>query len=579
MPEEDTRSDLEVIADFHAGMTADFSVLWERHYSAALVAARRMSSKLDADDVVSEAFLKVFEILKRGGGPHGAFRPYLYRVIRSVVSDRVQLPEDPSETLEVFAASTKGSPWEDETFDAVTAGAAFASLQPRWQTVLWHSEVEGLPPRKIGPLMGISANSVSALLSRARDGLRSAWVEAHIERRGAPPECSQALQDLQRFKRNLLTAARSRTVEAHLKTCDKCDRASREIEYLNRRLTLVLITIVLGGGVPASAILGPASAAPAQALLPQDVDPPRWNFDGMKSNIVVPAVTVATVVGALAAAAFFSLGASTSQVASDPDSPLSGERDTSAGLDSKDESENESDEMPGGAVEGPLGSPDQPLDLPTNLYGPTATHPADTSNGAVYGPIDSGALDDRMPADGDATARDSTDTPVAEERPQSDAGDEEATDSDTSEPPDASDPSLGIGRSCFTDHGDGYRLIGMATHPGAIRGRITPEGSATGVDLNEYLVVTGTEGNNYENVLTVTTPDPYPWWRTPSLTPLSKWKGLQGYDISEVTIELRLLTADGRYSAWTTVSPQPCLPSRSLQSDGGDENLRTDDSV
>lgn len=51
------------------------------------------------------------------------------------------------------------------------------TLPERWRIVLWHAEVQGLPPRDIAPLMGIGANAVSALLLRARAGLRAAYEQ------------------------------------------------------------------------------------------------------------------------------------------------------------------------------------------------------------------------------------------------------------------------------------------------------------------------------------------------------------------------------------------------------------------
>jgi DNA-directed RNA polymerase specialized sigma24 family protein len=53
--------------------------------------------------------------------------------------------------------------------------AAMGSLPERWRTVLWYAEVLGERPRDIAPVMGMSANTVSALLIRARAGLCAAY--------------------------------------------------------------------------------------------------------------------------------------------------------------------------------------------------------------------------------------------------------------------------------------------------------------------------------------------------------------------------------------------------------------------
>jgi DNA-directed RNA polymerase specialized sigma24 family protein len=73
-------------------------------------------------------------------------------------------------------------PAEDPGLEAVLSvfehekiTAAMRSLPERWRTVLWHAEILGQKPRDIAPVLGIEPNAVSALLIRARAGLRAAY--------------------------------------------------------------------------------------------------------------------------------------------------------------------------------------------------------------------------------------------------------------------------------------------------------------------------------------------------------------------------------------------------------------------
>ncbi|UOR02115.1 sigma-70 family RNA polymerase sigma factor [Leucobacter allii] len=259
------RSDAELLDDCRAGDTAAFGVLWERHRRAGYVAARNLAPSLSADDLVAEAYLRILELVTDGRGPHGAFRPYLYRVIRSIAADTYRSPEDSSDELDAIPDLTDAVPWEERSFDRDAAARAFGTLNERWQAVLWYTEVEGMPPREVAKLLGISPNSVSALAVRAREGLQSAWVEAHVDRELADAACRTTLGHLQRYQRGKLTAAASRDVAAHLDACDSCAAAAREYTVLNRQLALVLAGILLGIG-PASALLaglGPSTAASA----------------------------------------------------------------------------------------------------------------------------------------------------------------------------------------------------------------------------------------------------------------------------------------------------------------------------
>ena len=258
------RSDAELLDEARGGDTSAFALLWERHSRAGLVAARHMSSSSHADDLVSEAYLRILELVLDGRGPRGAFRPYLYRTIQSIAADHWRRPEDTSDALDEIPLLTETGPWEDGAFDRNAAARAFTTLTERWQAVLWYTEVEGMPPREVAKILGISPNGVSALAKRAREALQSAWVEAHVDRQLADEACRSTLEHLQRYQRGKLTAAVSREVAAHLDTCDTCARAAAEYSTLNRQLALVLVGVLLGGG-SAFSFLGHGASAPASA--------------------------------------------------------------------------------------------------------------------------------------------------------------------------------------------------------------------------------------------------------------------------------------------------------------------------
>lgn len=570
--------DHEVVAAVRAGDLAAFSLLWQRHHGAALTAARRTSTSVSAEDVVSEAYVKVLEIVQRGGGPRGAFRPYLYRVIRSIIIDQVGSVEEPSETLDLFPAVHRDAPWEDLAFDKDAVAAAFASLQARWQEALWYSEVEDLPPREIAHLLGISANGVSALLVRARDALRSAWVEAHVQRENAPPECREVLQDLQRFERKKLTAARSRAVAAHLEVCDECRRSRGMLADLNRKLALLLITVLLGGGVPGAATFGAASAAEAQELSNRPTDLRRMRFTSAPTKIVVTSMVALTIASVALAAGFSSFSRTDIPAEWDPeassarehDSPgRSDDRDSESGgieasiEDGSDRSEGDPNDL--GRAEGAHAPPPPPgpaspgertTDHSANGDG-TATGEPRGSDSGVEGQWPGETLPDGASSRADASASTG-----------GGSGSSSSGDAAGSDEPAGPGLDMSVGFSCLVHLGDGdFALSGVASTPGVIQARIILEDSSVAVNIFEYSRFIDAHGNVYRDVLTETAPAPDPRWRTPVLTPLSQWQGLEGVDLSYVTIELRLLAPGGRHSPWEAVSlAPPCSLSESLQS-------------
>ncbi|MFI5428326.1 sigma-70 family RNA polymerase sigma factor [Aeromicrobium sp. UC242_57] len=69
---------------------------------------------------------------------------------------------------------------ELDLFERTAVKAAYQSLPERWQRVLWHLDVEGRKPLELADTLGMKANTVSALVYRARTGLREAYLQQHV---------------------------------------------------------------------------------------------------------------------------------------------------------------------------------------------------------------------------------------------------------------------------------------------------------------------------------------------------------------------------------------------------------------
>src|SRR6187402_3733784 len=79
-------SDAALVEKTRTGDQRAFAELWHRHYRSGARVARQFTSSIDADDLVSEAFTRIYKRVLAGGGPTGAFRPYLYTTIRNLAS-------------------------------------------------------------------------------------------------------------------------------------------------------------------------------------------------------------------------------------------------------------------------------------------------------------------------------------------------------------------------------------------------------------------------------------------------------------------------------------------------------------
>ncbi|HEX5771159.1 MAG TPA: sigma-70 family RNA polymerase sigma factor, partial [Nocardioidaceae bacterium] len=175
-------SDAELISRVRGGDVAAYGELFSRHVEAARRLGRQLVRGPDVDDLVSDAFAKTLTVLQNGGGPDVAFRAYVLTSVRRLHVDKIRAAKkvQPADDMTVF---DDGVPFQDTAvanFENGAAARAFSSLPERWQLVLWHLEVEGQKPADIAPLLGMSANSVSALAYRAREGLRQAFLTMHL---------------------------------------------------------------------------------------------------------------------------------------------------------------------------------------------------------------------------------------------------------------------------------------------------------------------------------------------------------------------------------------------------------------
>jgi RNA polymerase sigma factor (sigma-70 family) len=254
-------TDAELIGRAREGDAQAFAVLHDRHAPAANAAARALCrSRSDADDVVAEAFTRVLKALRNGNGPTEAFKPYLLQCVRNAVIDRsrrdgrIDLTEDPPE------AATDADAFGDSVERALVADA-FQRIPERWQAVLWHTEVEGRPAAELAPMLGLSPNAVAALAYRAREGLRQAYLQAHVQG-SSDGTCGPVVMQLGAYARNAVSPRDRTRIERHLTSCTSCQAVHAELAELELSLRRVLVPAVLGAGVGADLFLRHLHAVP-----------------------------------------------------------------------------------------------------------------------------------------------------------------------------------------------------------------------------------------------------------------------------------------------------------------------------
>ena len=228
-------SDTDLLAAVRAGDTAAYGTLYERHRGAARHLAYGLARHpADADDLVAETFAKVFASLRAGRGPLVAFRAYLHTTMRHVCYHRARRDRR-LEFTDDLTRYDEGEPYSDPALDRLDrqyAAAAFRQLPQRWRDVLWQTAVEGNTPAEVAGRLGMTPNAVAVLAHRAREGLRSLYLQQHVAV-ADHPECRWAGNRLGGHLRGRLAPRDANRMRTHLGWCGDCRSRFAEISEID----------------------------------------------------------------------------------------------------------------------------------------------------------------------------------------------------------------------------------------------------------------------------------------------------------------------------------------------------------
>ncbi|MEU8538328.1 sigma-70 family RNA polymerase sigma factor [Streptomyces parvulus] len=263
-PREVPASDAELIEGMRAGDDTAYEELFRRHADAVRRYARTCCRDAHtADDLTAEVFARMLQAVRGGSGPEHAVRAYLLTAVRRVAAGwtrsagREQLVDDFAVFATQAARTSKGP--DDDTLELGAdvramrqaeqsmAMRAFRSLPERWQAVLWHTEVEDESPSEVAMLFGLDANGTRVLASRAREGLKQAYLQAHVsDTLAADEECARYADQLGTYARGRLRIRAERGLRKHLEECARCRLAATQIEEVASGIPGVVPLAVIG---------------------------------------------------------------------------------------------------------------------------------------------------------------------------------------------------------------------------------------------------------------------------------------------------------------------------------------------
>lgn len=169
-----------LVTRLHNRDTEAFRVLVERHMPTLLGVARRiLQDEAEAEDIVQEALVKLWQTGHGLDIGDGGVRPWLRRVTTNLCIDRIrsrrrtdvtdELPEQPIAANQITVL--------EEADLSTRVAVALQSLPERQRQALVLFHFEGLSQGEVSAALGVSEEAVESLLSRARRSLRSTLKE------------------------------------------------------------------------------------------------------------------------------------------------------------------------------------------------------------------------------------------------------------------------------------------------------------------------------------------------------------------------------------------------------------------
>jgi RNA polymerase sigma factor (sigma-70 family) len=234
VPEQRTASADEqaLLRRLRTGEDKAFSELFELHAEAVRRLALGLAAdRSEAEDITAETFFRVLQALRRGSGPRDHVRAYLLTVARRVSWEwRGARRDVPVTDDELNHRAGAGADAHAGTAERNLIATAFTSLPERWRAVLWQTEVEGEQPAVVAPHFGLSANATAALARRARQGLRAAYLQAHLAMNRVPDVgCRSVIEKLGGYTAGSVTGSEARRIRAHLLGCVSCRSMHAEL--------------------------------------------------------------------------------------------------------------------------------------------------------------------------------------------------------------------------------------------------------------------------------------------------------------------------------------------------------------
>jgi DNA-directed RNA polymerase specialized sigma24 family protein len=231
-------ADAQLISATASGDVAAYALLHQRHKAAAQnLAAQLSADPAEVEAIVSAAFAELHGVLRSGGGPTEALRPYLLTVVRGGAHDR---------------QASNGAQAESASFadpSVSLLGRAFMSLPERWRAAVWLTLIEQASTEETAAILGLAIDGITEFTGQARATLVDAYLGRYLSgvTRG---DCKSATGALGIDSGGTVIVPDEWTAQ-HLRDCPACRSMVAELGDLSQSLRRVVAPIFLGSAAAA----------------------------------------------------------------------------------------------------------------------------------------------------------------------------------------------------------------------------------------------------------------------------------------------------------------------------------------
>jgi RNA polymerase sigma-70 factor (ECF subfamily) len=170
---QETPYEKRLVARLQAGEAEALGVLFELHVDRVFAFARHLlGSREDAEEIVTEAFLRAFQRATdyRGECP---FRGWLFGITRNLCIDRLRQPRLMLLEPDAFERHTDHGQAAEQMETNVVVRQALAQLSEEHRLVLTLCDVEEWDAHEVAAILEKSLPATKSLLYRARRALRT----------------------------------------------------------------------------------------------------------------------------------------------------------------------------------------------------------------------------------------------------------------------------------------------------------------------------------------------------------------------------------------------------------------------